>query len=244
MLVSIVNNLNYNDQCLQSDQQQNTKQPKKHICPIENCTKSYEFNSRLKDHILTHKNERTYKCSACDNRFNTSNQLNAHEKTHGNKIYKCDTCNIAFTNKKYLKQHAENFSHQINIKYIKKHYFCGQCTMPFTNKTKLNRHFLEAHNIVIAFSCVVCNKSYRSEGGVKRHYRTTHTDKVKHIKDGHKGQRLLEISNQKTISNNDNQNVCQDNNQDNLVDLIDDSIMPDIKTELKADNTILDVCTC
>ena len=62
----------------------------------------------LKD-MLTHKGEKPYQCTLCENKFSRNDEFTRHMLTHtGEKPYQCNQCDKAFKLKKGLNRHLKN----------------------------------------------------------------------------------------------------------------------------------------
>ncbi|XP_059061979.1 zinc finger protein 501-like isoform X2 [Achroia grisella] len=59
-----------------------TLEPKKHVCPYENCQRWYTRNSNLKQHILIKHLRVTHKCDICQAQLSTKAKLDYHIKLH------------------------------------------------------------------------------------------------------------------------------------------------------------------
>jgi hypothetical protein len=138
-----------------------------------------------------------------------------HTQSHRSvKLLSCTVCDKSYTYKSSLNDHYRKAHTNQNKNKNKKikHYTCDLCPENATTRKALERHHKQDHLGKRPYLCDVCNKSFLYLSGKNEHIRNIHKDK-----------RLLKTNNQKTISNNDNQNVCQGNNQDNAVKLVDDT---------------------
>ena len=105
-----------------------------YVC--DKCGQSFPFESRLKQHKITHQTVATHSCMVknCSRSFKNTGDLNRHVNQHTGIWYKCDFC--TYQNKD--KQNTE--SHQcIHVSGNEK-YSCIHCSKKFKFNTQYRHH--------------------------------------------------------------------------------------------------------
>lgn len=124
-------------------------------CPYKGCTKSFNRQARLTEHIRSHTNERPFTCpeEECNKAFLRDSHLKHHIKSaHTNqRNYPCTwtNCDKKFATGTRLRRHEA--SHQTKEKYTCKGY--EGCNETFRKHATLSRHILSVHENRKPFPC-------------------------------------------------------------------------------------------
>lgn len=77
---------------------------KAHECQM--CPMKFKTATQLRQHLVTHSDERNFECSICFKRFKTRKTLKGHEEIHSTSLsYVCMVCNHGYSNKTALRVH-------------------------------------------------------------------------------------------------------------------------------------------
>lgn len=88
---------------------------KAHQCQI--CDKKFQYPRQLREHKVTHTNDRPYTCEVCCKSFTLPKYIAIHMQTHsGVKPYKCRYCDITFAQLPNRRQH-EKLKHERRPEY-------------------------------------------------------------------------------------------------------------------------------
>ena len=101
-----------------------------HKCNI--CCETFKTKQFLGKHKLTHKNEKPFECSCCNQQFESKEDLRHDMLEHGGEFYCCPHCNIGFSSRSDLDKHwVIHRGHPI---------ICQECNDVFPNKTVFGFH--------------------------------------------------------------------------------------------------------
>lgn len=130
------------------------------ICKI--CEKQCISRRSLRDHILTHTNERPYRCDVCQKGFNAETTMKNHKAMHSTQQHRtpqavCAECGLAFAAEYQLMKH-------IHRKHTKPTtYTCELCAPPhhlFVGYSSFAYHKESVHGRE-QFECDVCQKMFK-----------------------------------------------------------------------------------
>ena len=157
----------------------------KHIkCPYETCTKSFNRQARLTEHLRSHTNERPFSCSedGCDKAFFRDTHLKHHIRSaHINeRTYHClkPGCGKSFATGTRLRRHQAG--HEDREKYTCRGY--DGCNETFRKHATLSRHIRAVHEKLKPFPCPEvdcqsqdgCEMSFNTAEKLRSHRRAVH----------------------------------------------------------------------
>jgi len=132
----------------------------KHFCSV--CKKGFRQARHLRQHMLTHTDERKYSCQDCGACFHTKTHLKVHMVTHTKeRNFACNICGKKFAHNTGLDTHMRVHSGV-------KPYCCETCGRAFSHSAGLHRHCL-IHTSDKPFMCSTCGKRFRQDSGLRRH---------------------------------------------------------------------------
>ncbi|CAG9762708.1 unnamed protein product [Ceutorhynchus assimilis] len=145
------------------------------------CQRKFEYNCRLKSHLITHSSERPFECDFCLAKFKRRGELNMHLITHSEKFgFECGTCNRKFIQERNIKRHLflhpdHKMYHPPNNYLTSNNYFqCHICYYKFKKMRGLKRH-MHSHN-VRNIKCDFCDLKFKRKQDLKWHL-VGHADK-------------------------------------------------------------------
>lgn len=147
--------------------------PKTHTCPY--CDKAFNRPWRLASHILTHTNERPFKCEVpdCEKAYVSSACLYRHIKvkhssaTTYREVLKCPHphCSMELSNRHNLKRHYKDV-HQRKYPFT-----CQFCDKGFFRHHQFQAHQYE-HTGIPPFKCPTCGVGFTLQSRLRRHQKT------------------------------------------------------------------------
>ncbi|GFY38646.1 zinc finger protein [Trichonephila inaurata madagascariensis] len=136
----------------------------------EVCSKGFDFQSELKQHMSKHSNDRNFQCILCSSEFKHKSELLKHKLIHtGEYKLKCDFCSKGFVFQSELKAHMRFHDES-------RQYQCGTCPLKFTNQTELTKHS-QIHTGQYKYKCGVCSRLFPNKLNVSKHVQT-HSENV------------------------------------------------------------------
>lgn len=166
--------------------------------PCEHCGKELTSKGNLKAHILSvHEQVRNHHCDICSSSFKCSRDLREHRVTHfDEKPHKCDQCNAAFRRKDILAghiktQHSNLPTVQCGVclkilkssftlkEHMKTHsndvFSCGSCDKKFGSLRSLQKHVRQVHEGErVRHRCLICTYERWSRKQIVDHIVKSH----------------------------------------------------------------------
>lgn len=151
---------------------------KRHVCTVENCTKSFSRPARLMEHLRSHTNERLFQCEheGCGKSYLRQSHLNHHVKSAHTKIrdYVCpkDGCGMSFATGTRLRRHIS--THEGKEKFKCTGY--PGCEETFRKHATLQRHITSVHLGLRPFPCqeAGCSAAFDTAGHLRSHVAKMH----------------------------------------------------------------------
>ncbi|XP_066943858.1 zinc finger protein 586-like [Macrobrachium rosenbergii] len=171
------------------------KTERKHQCTL--CGKAFRAYSHKVEHMVTHTQEKSFKCDICGFHTATKSNLNKHKQQHTDD-YICSICDKKLCSKFSLKEHMaiHNNKRDFQCEYCEKRFLrqrdkkiheknhlvefesheCEICGKRFVLKSRLARHML-VHCKEKQHICSVCDKRFARKDDLKCHERIHSGDK-------------------------------------------------------------------
>lgn len=110
----------------------------------EMCGRLYRTKAELEPHLVSHQEEKFFRCTKCDYTSATKINVKWHmESAHGLESFPCDQCNYAARSRTALwhhqRQHQQHGEEAVE---------CPECKLTFEGHAKLRRHIAGAHSQV------------------------------------------------------------------------------------------------
>ena len=139
----------------------------------DECGELISSNSRLIQHILSHRGTTVFCCEECEEVFLSESQLDQHTATLHTKAktYECETCGKFFSHHRTLMEHV--ITH-----YEKPEFKCSHCKKEFYTKKSMTQHAkVHARR---NFACEECGGKFKWKGDLMRHLRNIHSSEYRH----------------------------------------------------------------
>ncbi|KAK6635362.1 hypothetical protein RUM44_000613 [Polyplax serrata] len=140
---------------------------KEFICEL--CGKRFAYSMTLKNHKLSHSEERPHACRICGTTFKRTTHLRTHEQgVHGlhdkvlPKKYTCDICQKSMVRKESLEAHMKEHTGELN-------YQCKDCYKKFATNTGLNIHISMGRCNPWSEPCDICSSEMNADTRVCEH---------------------------------------------------------------------------
>ena len=104
------------------------------------CKKAFLYESDMKEHENTHRDEALYGCDKCERKYSSKKALKCHKKlAHGNgEVFKCNICSKKLSTKYKLKYH-------MTVHSEKRFFKCSVCDVKFKARENLKKHTAKFH---------------------------------------------------------------------------------------------------
>ncbi|KAM8866475.1 uncharacterized protein ACB058_007375 isoform 2-T2 [Synchiropus picturatus] len=134
------------------------------IFPCTVCGTHFAKKGVLKEHVLTHSEERPFCCSNCGKRFHDRQNLKRHSRVHTDeKPFMCTDCGRCFARRETLKSHMKSHTGE-------KPFSCSECERCFALSESLKSH-MRIHTGEKPFRCTQCGKCFSQRGALSSHKR-------------------------------------------------------------------------
>lgn len=137
------------------------------IC--EQCGKRFAYAMTLKNHKLSHSEERPHVCKICGTSFKRISHLRTHEQgVHGltdhsiPKKYTCEICHKQMVKQESLEAHMKEHTGELNYK-------CSVCHKRFATNTGLNIHVSMARCDHYIRNCDICGREFKADEALCEH---------------------------------------------------------------------------
>ena len=129
------------------------------------CGRQFPNNSLLKEHRLTHTEERPHVCNICDKGFKRTSALLTHIRgVHApSSDHKCPICDKTFRAKLYLDRHVKLVHYRQH-----KNYKCNVCQKEFTSISGMSYH-RKTHKPRKGLKCPRCSRVYMCKSTLNSH---------------------------------------------------------------------------
>ena len=133
------------------------------------CKEEFETKSQVRHHIERAHNSSSHICYICNKKFNQFGLLRGHMEVHNQRDkYTCHICGKKYNAKNTFDMHMELHDNS------EEKFPCSVCDKKFASKLQRKNHMISHRSR--DFLCNICDFACNSNGNLKRHIRTVHTD--------------------------------------------------------------------
>ncbi|CAI2305372.1 unnamed protein product [Caenorhabditis sp. 36 PRJEB53466] len=125
------------------------------------CSRTFKFHSKLKEHLRTHVGARPFACQYCDREFTQKGAMKTHERLHtGERPYVCQwECGRQFASASARRQHEKTHSGE-------RPYICSVCGKCFTKNSHVLRHLKNIHSREMMTHAVILPGNEQSDAAI------------------------------------------------------------------------------
>jgi uncharacterized Zn-finger protein len=138
----------------------------------DHCQAGFVSKPSLVRHMWKHRSNKKFNCSQCSRGFNESRDFKVHLQSHSAnpRPFQCDLCPKSYPTKIELKNH-------LIASHSEQTFKCDECDFTTKRKVNLNGHKKGKHSNVKPFSCLVCEKKFKSAKELLQHQAVHKTKK-------------------------------------------------------------------
>lgn len=151
---------------------------KPYKCDIDGCTKAFLSRRGLNGHKELHRKNGKYLCRTCNTSFGTQQTLKNHMLTHSDeKNIPCDYCGRTFRRTNECTRHKKTCKEGKKMRakaasvspVLPNPVSCVLCGLKFEDKAELDKHLLDVHKEKEEFKCDDCPKSFGRKSQLTAH---------------------------------------------------------------------------
>lgn len=135
---------------------------KSYKCVFEGCAKSFRKPSLLKQHLFTHTDTRSFRCTLCTKAYFKGSHLSVHMRSHYPKEFCCAVCDKSFTTKDKLKRHGD----------CRETHVCQICKKVYRRRKCFENHVVKHRRTRKTHTCGICKGIYANGKSLRQHART------------------------------------------------------------------------
>lgn len=130
----------------------------------ELCPKAYKYQSHLDSHKLGHQEVKPFYCDKCGKGYTTLTMLKHHSMMHhsDSKPCVCTLCGSSFITNYKLKRHMMKHTGEKSVQ-------CDLCGMGFATRYNLSVHIQGVHKKNLRFTCEECGRNFMTKYQHKVH---------------------------------------------------------------------------